>query len=900
MPELPTGTVTFLLTDVEGSTRLWEHHPDAMRGALARHDALAGEIVARHDGVLVKSRGEGDSLFLVFGAPHRAVAAALALQQAFHREPWPPETPLRVRMAIHTGEADLRGGDYYGPTVNRAARLRAIGHGGQTILSAATHQFIRDALPPDVALRDMGTHKLKDLQRPEQVYQLLHPELPSEFVPLVSLNQLPNNLPQQLTSFIGRERELAEVKTLLAENRLLTLTGAGGTGKTRLALQAAADVSGEFPDGVWLTELAAITEPALLPKAIAMALSLREEPGKPLDETLLDYLRPRSLLLLLDNCEHLIAACAALVDQWLRACPNVRVLATSREPMQIAGERAWRVPSLELPRARQSVSVETLLKYGAVRLFVERATLAQPSFALTSQNAPAVTQVCAQLDGIPLALELAAARVKVLKVDQIAARLDDRFRLLTGGSRTALPRQQTLRALIDWSYELLDDQEKTLLRRLSVFAGGWTLEAAEAIGGDTAEALDGSREEAVQPVIEAWQVLDLLTQLVDKSLVMMDEMAVETDAGGGIIRYRLLETVRQYGLFRLEEAREAEALQKRHTGWFAQMAQEAQAHLIGEDEVEWLERLEADHDNLRQALNWLLHALGRQREAVAMAANLWRYWDGRGHLMEGSEMLEAAIALPEEDTPCPERAEALKGAGNLALGRGEYDRARTRFEQSLALYEQQGDQLGVAAATNNLGIVELEQERWDAAQTYFQRSLELLQSLNMTWGEAMTLGNLGVTALNLGNYREAQAYQEQSLALRQTLGDRRGEAIALHNLGTIADRQGNAVAACRYCQESLAIKRDLGDRDGLAETMEELAQIMAAIQPEHAASLFGMAQSLREAIGAPLAPSEQRWHDERLSRVRTALGAAAFDEAWTQGTQQTQEQAIAFALNLTI
>jgi class 3 adenylate cyclase len=488
---LPTGTVTFLFTDIEGSTRLWEQHPEAMEAALIRHDELAARIIQQHEGSLVKHRGEGDSLFAVFARAADAVAAALTLQQVLRAEPWPateghPEgMPLQVRVALHTGDAAFRDGDYFGAAVNRCARLRAVAHGGQILLSSATQELVRDALPEEIRFQDLGEHRLRDLARPERVFQLLHPDLPADFPPLSSLNTLPNNLPQQVTSFIGREKEMAEVRRLLSTTRLLTLTGSGGTGKTRVSLQVAADLLEGDGDGVWLVELAPLADPSLVSQAVATALGVREEPGKPLSQTLVEFLKPKRLLLLLDNCEHLLSACAELAGLILRSCPGVQILATSREGLNIPGETTYRLPSLSLPDPRQLPStVESVSQYEAVRLFIDRATAAVPAFAVTNQNAPAVAQLCVRLDGIPLAIELAAARVKAMSVEQINGRIADMFRLLTGGSRTALPRQQTLRAAIDWSYDLLSEKEKILLRRLSVFAGGWALEAAEQVCAD--------------------------------------------------------------------------------------------------------------------------------------------------------------------------------------------------------------------------------------------------------------------------------------------------------------------------------------------------------------------------------------------------------------------------------
>lgn len=464
---------------------MWEEAPDLMPKTIERHDEIALSVIENNGGRVVKSRGEGDSVFAVFPRASEAVAAAAKLQVALRTEPWPAKTPIKVRMALHTGEAQERDEDYYGAPVNRCARLRAIAHGGQIVVSLTTEELVRDGLKGGVSLKDLGLHRLKDLSRPEQVFQVLHPELPEDFPPLRSLDALPNNLPQQLTSFIGREQVIAEVLDIFKHTRLLSLTGSGGAGKTRLALQVAADLLEDYEDGVWLIELAVLADPNLVAQSVATTIGVREEPGRPILATLTDFLKAKKVLLVLDNCEHLLSACATLCDHLLRACPGLYILATSREGLNIAGETTYRVPSLGLPDPRAQQAISDLVQVEAVRLFVERAQAAQPGFQVNEQNAASLAQLCVRLDGIPLAIELAAARVKALSVDQINQRLDDRFRLLTGGSRTALPRQQTLRALIDWSYDLLTPEEQTLLRRLSVFAGGWTLEAAEAVCADS-------------------------------------------------------------------------------------------------------------------------------------------------------------------------------------------------------------------------------------------------------------------------------------------------------------------------------------------------------------------------------------------------------------------------------
>ena len=654
---LPGGIVTFLLTDIEGSTQAWERAPDSMRLALTRHDEIGAEIVAAHGGLLVKKRGEGDSLFIVFAEAAAAVAAACALQIAFYREDWPAETPLRVRMALHTGEADLRDGDYYGTTVNRCARLRAIGHGGQTLLSSATLSATQSALPDNVSFRfsDKGAHRLKDLQQPEQVWQLLHPDLPENFPELNSL-KLPNNLPTQLTSFIGREKEIADVRQRLETTRLLTITGSGGSGKTRLALQVAAELLDRQTDGVWQIELASLTEAVLVPQAVASVLKIREEPDRPILQTLCDALSAKKILLVLDNCEHLLAATARMADTLLRTCPNVKILASSREGLGITGEKVYRLPSLAMPDGRKPIVSTVLVNYDAVRLFMDRAVAVAPTFAINTTNAPTVAQVCRRLDGIPFAIELAAARMRVMPIEQIATRLDDRFRLLTGGSRTALPRQKTLRATMDWSYDLLTDADRRLLRRLSVFSGGWTLEAAEAVCPDT----DAQQPPPEMP-IETWEILDFLTSLVDKSLVIYEE-------SGGKSRYRLLETVRQYSTDRLAEENESEIYRRKHAEFYLNFAERAGAQLMGPEQGDWLRQLDIEHDNIRVAQEWYWAS---EKEGVAglrIVGALWRFWMMRGHLSEGKANSEAVLDRPDAQEPTEIRANALKRSGDSDFG----------------------------------------------------------------------------------------------------------------------------------------------------------------------------------------------------------------------------------------
>ncbi len=652
---MPTGNITFLFTDIEGSTKLWEKYPEGMRRALACHDELLRYAIEQHHGHVFKT--VGDAFCAAFPTAPDALAAALDAHLALQKPDWGEVGSIRVRMGLHTGQAEERDNDYFGQTLNRVARLQGVGHGQQTLISEATYRLVCDSLPPDVTLQDMGMHRLKDLQAPEHVWQLFHPALPTEFPPLKSLDYLPTNLPRQMSSFIGRQREMAEIKRLLTTTPLLTLLGIGGVGKTRLSVQVGADLLDQYKDGVWLVELAALTEPDLVPQAIASALSVREEANRSLLQTLTDSLRDKQILLLLDNCEHLINACARVADTLLKSCPHLTILATSRERLGISGEHAWRIPSLLAPAPEDTTLVDQeiigqeaadpilrLMEYDAPRLFVERARQQRQDFTLYSGNVAAIAHLCRQLDGIPLAIELAAARTRSLSVEEIDSKLDNRFRLLTGGSRAALPRQQTLRALIDWSYDLLNDQEKTLLACLSVFAGGWTPDAAEQV--------------CAGEEIEDWEVLDLLAGLVDKSLVAHEEQEGHT-------RYRLLETVRQYAAEKLQSHAEKEAAQQKHQDYYLTLAKEADAQLTGPQQATWLDQLEKEHDNLRAALN-------RQANdtSLCLASSLWRFWEIRGYFSEGREQLDApdgAAGLRTGDNRLGRRA---AGRGHAGVGAG--------------------------------------------------------------------------------------------------------------------------------------------------------------------------------------------------------------------------------------
>lgn len=805
---LPAGTVTFLFTDIEGSTALLQHLGDQRYAtSLAEHHKILSAAFEAGGGRVVDT--QGDSFLVAFGSPRDAVLTAVAGQRAVHAHPWPDGAPVRVRMGLHTGEPTLAGGRYIGIDVHRAARIMAVGYGGQILLSHATHDLIDGGAPDGVTVRDLGEHRLKDLVRPEHIFQAVVPDLPAEFPPIKTLDVVSNNLPAQLTTFIGRDREIEHVKRALSEARLLTLMGAGGSGKTRLAVQVAADVIDQFENGVWLIELAPLTDPALVVQAVATTFQIREAAGRSLLDLLVDYLRSKSLLLVLDNCEHVAAACAQLAATLLRQSPRLRILATSRATLGVAGETTYHVPPLSRPDPRRIQSLEQLRQFEAVQLFVERSVRSQPRFALTDANAKAVAEICHRLDGIPLALELAAARVKVLTAEQIATRLTDRFRLLTGGSRTGLPHHQTLRATIDWSHDLLSDEERVLLRRLAVFAGGFILEAAETVcAGDGVEPLG---------------VLDLLTSLVDKSLVAAEE-------SGGDVRYMLLETIRQYGLERLDASGETSGTRGLHLKWFLELAERAEPELQGAEQSAWLDRLEVEHDNLRAALDWAASGAHDAEVRARLAAALHRFWSMHGHLTEGRAWLDGAIKEDEAAAEAgrgtsPGRAKAVYGAGVLAFDQGDYARAEALLEQSLADSRERDDKVSVARALNHLALVRRARGEYSQAVALLEESERLCRATAQTWVLAQTLHALALTVRRLEDYERATALLEASLPLWRQTGDKSGLAKSLAGLGVVARLHGDFAKARALHEESLAVYRELGHRREVADALLSLGTV---------------------------------------------------------------------------
>jgi predicted ATPase len=732
-----------------------------------------------------------------------------------------------------------------------------------------------------------------------------------------------HNLPLQLTSFIGRETEIGQIRRQLARARLLTLTGAGGSGKTRLALEAAGGLLPQFPDGTWLVELASLAEPALLPQTVANTLGLREVPGVSITAVLLDHLRPRQILLLLDNCEHLIQACAELVEKMLSACPSLKVLATSREALSIAGESAYLVPALSLPGAAQTRPDEILAQSEAVRVFVERAAEALPGFELTDDNALVVAQVCRQLDGIPLAIELAAARVKVLDVEQIADRLSDRFSLLRGGSRTALPRHRTLQGLMDWSYDLLSEPERVLLQRLAVFAGGWTLEAAEAVGAGQLLA-DGD-------------VLERLTQLASKSLVVVDRPS------GAAPRYHLLETIRQYALARLVVSGEADAVRQRHAAYYLALCEAGMPAPDQKAQPAWLDQIETEHDNVRAALTWAQSAAGGAELGLRLAVAMHGFWAGHGFWSEARAWLATALAQADVEAPQDrqswawalarassfaglqgdytaaqkylarsltlfqelgdrqESARALELLGWVAREQGDIATARLRLEESLALNRELGHKSRIPWVLNTLGEVAVVQEDVAWAIPLLEEGLALFRAQEVREGIAWSLNHLGHVAQLQGQFARARQLHEDSLPFfRVSAADNLGNlgvACAFQGLGETALAQGSATSAATHLCNALVMFRDLGDRAGMSWCLSGLAGAAALDEePERAARLWGAAEALRLSIGTRNAPAARATRERLMAAAREQLGEAAFDAAWAEGQAIKPEQAIEMAL----
>ncbi len=920
------------MTDIEGSTRLWEEHATAMGSALAQHDRLLREAIETRGGTVIKTTGDG--VLAVFPDPMAAVDAAIGSQRALRDAPWGETGPLRARMALHAGTAEAREGDYFGPALNRVARILAIGHGGQVICSAVAAVLARETLPPSIELIDLGSHRLRDIDRPEQVYQVAVDDLPAAFPPLRSLSTRRSNLPAQLTSFVGRERELGEIAELIGRHRLVTLIGTGGTGKTRLMLEAAGSLVERYPDGVWLAELAPLGEPSQIPSEVARALGAPVAPGVSALATVTAFVAEKNLLLLLDNAEHLVDGVATLAEQLLATAPALRILTTSREALAIPGEAVLQLQSLSCPSiaagrragAADPSEIEDAAASEAVRLFTERASAVAPGFVLEPANVASVSEICRRLDGIPLAIELAAARVSAMSPDDIATRLGDRFRLLAGGRRTAVPRQQTLHALIDWSWDLLTDEDRRLLRRLAVFTGGWTVEIATRIVGDDPGGMD--------PV----DLVDGLSRLVDRSLVIAEH--------GTSTRYRMLETIRQYAREQLIAAGEVEALSDRHLAVFAALAIEAREPLHGRTMVDWLDPIDAEIDNLGAALEWGLES--DPWTAVRMADALLGYWAVRVMSEDNDARIIAAIEFarmqvvgrPDADPADQALAARLLGeAARLWAMSGRATVAVPWARDAMAAADASGDPVARLYALGGLALTTI--FTGSAAPGgadvlgMFEQAIDLAEETDQWWMVSMTAGfagaELGVfdpvagaSLLQRGVEaapRSGSPYAVGAVSISQgrMLG-RRGETdaavaafeIAIQRFLEIGDerfalgarsdlahalRRGGRIDAARAVyHETIGGWIQLGHKGAVANQLENLAYAdIEQGNPDRAVRLLGAADAMREAASARRPFTEEPEQAAYLERLRAELGSAAFDAAWAAGRCLSQSEAVALA-----
>jgi predicted ATPase/class 3 adenylate cyclase len=786
-------SVTYLFSDIEGSSRLWEDDPDGTGRAIAWHDRLAREAVQRHGGEVVKMTGDG--VHAAFADSAAAVAAVLDLQIALARGQ-DGAAKLAVRCGLHVGADQRRDGDFYGPAVNRAARITAAAHGGQVLLTQAVAERVGQRLPAGASLRELGQVRLKDLASPERIYQLLHPTLRAEFPALRSLATTPNNLPQQLNSFVGREREMAEVRALLQAHRCVTLRAMGGVGKSRLSVQLGAEVLDDFPDGVWLVELAAVTDAADVAQAAAAVLGVKEEAGRGVVEALVDFVRDRRLLLIVDNCEHVVRGVAEVAKRLLEAGAGLKVLASSRDPLQIAGETTYQLATLPVPKSREA-KPEELERLASVQLFLDRAIAVQPAFRLSDAAAPAVAEICRRLDGIPLALELAAARARSMPIDAIAARLDQRFRMLSTSDRTVLPRQRTLQALIDWSHDLLDPGERTVFRRLAGFAGGCTLEAAEAVcAGDE---------------MDAAGVLDRIGSLVEKSLVMFDS------ASG---RYRMLDTVRHYADEKLRESGEADATRARHLTFYADLAERARPHLTGRSQAVWLARLDDDRDNLLAA-----HETGcSSRECLQQALKIARgtrfYWFNRGQPSRGLQLYLELLRCAEDALSEPDRCRVLFGAGQFFYHLGRHAEAREHLSECLALAERIGDEVVLAAVMQPLGLSCIESGDLPAARTYLEGAVDRARASRYPREVLGSLTALALLDILEGGLDRAAAEAEEALELARSTGDDESTARCLINCAGLDLRTGRRERARERLREAVEISGTQGSHSLLQYVLD--------------------------------------------------------------------------------
>jgi predicted ATPase/class 3 adenylate cyclase len=876
---VPSGTVTFLFTDIEGSTRLWECAPEAMRAAMARHDSIVRSTIEEHGGYVFATGGDGFAA--AFARAGDALQAALQAQLALAVEGWPAAARVRVRMGVHTGEVEERGGDYFGPAVNRAARLMAAAHGGQVLASGVTARLVGDQLPNGATFVDLGEHRLKDLDVPEHVFQVTAKTLDREFPPLRTLDVVANNLPRQLTRFIGRQQEVHEVTALVLGNRLVTLTGGAGVGKTRLALQVAAEVLDRYRDGVWFVDLAPIADSAQIPKQIALAMGVQEQADRPIMSTLVDRLRGWKAVVLLDNCEHVIDGAARCVEQLLRSATTLSVLATSRETLGIPGEMVRTVPPMALPDSDQ----ERLADNEAIGLFVDRGRLVNQGFALTDENASACAAICCGLDGVPLAIELAAARLSVLSPGQIAERLGEGLALLSRGSRTAVARQHTLRAAIDWSYDLLSTEEQALLRRLAVFRGGFTLEAVQAM---------------CSPEDTAASALDLLESLVDKSLVTV--MARGQDR-----RFGLLQTILAYARERLEGAGEISIMLERHRVFFLQWAHRQSRLLSTPGQLAALAALEADHDNLRAVLERSF-AEGDLEDALLLAADLSFFWFVHAHFGESGAWYERLLAERGRVSPRA-RIKLLLGAGEFSMNTGDLAGAARRFEEARQLAQQAGSPRREGWALYHLLSNTVCEMKFNEARRLAAEALQRFEVAGdqlgvgfMTFAEAgldMVAEGRPVGSMPAEDAQQLFVRLEPALGVARAMGERNNLGHALETVGTAAIMARRYGDAARLMADAVGAFDTLGNQGCLVHCLERVAWLAdETARSEDAIRLLAASQTLRERIGIAAPPFYAGIRDLVRDSATKTLSTRRFETAWQKGTAMDRHAAVVLALEI--
>ena len=867
---LPTGTVTFLFTDIEGSTRLGQElGPERYGEQLERHRQLLREAFEPAGGLEVAT--EGDSFFVVFQSPAGAAAAAADGQRRLAAAAGEQTGGqlMRVRMGIHSGQGLLADGTYVGNDVNRAARIAAAGHGGKVLVSETTSALLADALPAGASLRALGEHRLKDL-RPERLWQLVVDGLAADFPPIRSLDARPNNLPNQLTSFVGRERELAEAGSLLESARLLTLTGPGGTGKTRLSLELAARAADRFPDGVFFVPLEPISEASLVPATIAQVLGLPDRGGRSPVGRLIDYLHDRRVLLVLDNVEQVRSA-APVVGELLVGAPGLTVLATSRSTLHVYGEREYPVPPLGVPEPRESADPEVVARYEAVALFVERAMAARPSFKLTAADAPAVAEICRRLDGLPLAIELAAARVKLLSPGAILSRLENRLALLSGGAEDLPARQQTLRGAIAWSYDLLDEADRTLFVELAVFVGGASLDPIEAVCSP-----DQERD-----------VLDGVASLVDKSLLR------QGDGIDGAPRFAMLETIRAYAAEQLQASGRAGATEERHATWFLGVAERTGGSLMGADKRAALDLLELEHDNLRAAMTWAT-AAGRVATGLRLGTALWRFWQMRGYLDEGQDRLKAVLEMPQSADHAPERLAALDAAGGLAYWRGDYAAARTYYAEALEARRVQGDPRATAESLYNLSFAYTFGSDAEAGRPLINEALQLFEAAGDATGVAKARWALSNVEYSQGHTREARELALPALATFEAVGDAFMIGWATYGVGLADLLEGDWPEAGRRFHDALAIFTESADVSAYTLVLDSMAGLAVHQgNRQRAGRIAGAVATLERTTGTGINTVNRGFAGYDPTPLKTDPDTAA---AYAQGERMDVDAIVAYAL----